>query len=515
MAVSIGDIVAAKMIAQLGWLAAARLREELVGLDAAPATEDLVARLARRGALDAAQRAKLELYVDLYERVRREALYCALIERSRLLPKAELATWKQRLESEGYATSLGEHLLAARRITPIQAGQLRRQQFLGIDKENDKAVESYRRSGFEGVGRAITKDPKARLETRSFTIKDLFRSAESQKLARTAMLATTASEHPAKVGAYEIVRVLGRGGMGIVLEARHEKGGQTVALKLAHVKDAVSGAEVKARMRREILATSMLHHENIVQVLDAGETEHGTPFLVMELVTGRELRELLRERKAFPPREALSIFLQVLAAAGAAHRAGIVHRDLKPENVLVADEGGRFAAKLMDFGLARILEIDPAHEDKVFQTHAQDTVSGSPQYLSPEQVLGDAVDARADLYALGVLLFELLTGELPWSVSSVNAMIRAHISRPPRTLAAARAGSIFPAVLEALVASLLGKSPSDRPANAEAVVATIERDVLPALDAKPSPTAEQPHRAKPPRGITRLLDGLRLEDEGF
>jgi serine/threonine protein kinase len=453
--------------------------------------------------------------------VRKEALYCALVERSRILGVDELAQWKERLAQERYTKSLGEHLVAARRISVAQAGKLRQQQFIGLERENERAIEGYRKSTFEGVGRSITKNPKARLETGVFTIKELFRSAESQKLARSAVSALP--EYPAKVGAYDILGVLGKGGMGLVLEARHEKGGDAVALKLARVAGAggmqptatltppTPPDEVKARMRREILAMSMLAHENIVQVLDAGDTADGVPFLVMELVRGRELRDHLRERTTFPPREALTIFLQILAAASAAHRAGIVHRDLKPENVLVAEKEGRLVAKLMDFGLARIVEIDPAHEDKVFKTQATNVVSGSPQYLSPEQVLGDTVDARTDLYALGVLLFELLTGEPPWAVTSLSEMVRAHVSRAPRTLAAVRPGTVFSPALEKLVASLLGKSPSERPANAADVIATIERDVFPSFEPKPLLPESQPHPRRS-RGITRMLDRLSSDD---
>ena len=519
MAVGLGDVIAAKMVAQLGWLTVARLREELRALDASSAAQDLLASLVRQGALDRAQQTKARRYVDLYERVRKEALYCALLERSRILGTGEIAEWKERLAQERYAKSLGEHLLAAKRISAAQAGKLRQQQFIGLERENERALEGYRKTVFEGVGRAITKDPKAKLETGVFTIKELFRSAESQKLARSVVLAPP--EYPSKVGAYEVLGVLGKGGMGIVLEARHENGGDAVAVKLARIQGPGGGTaptsaadEVKARMRREILAMSMLHHENIVQVLDAGDAEDGVPFVVMELVRGRELRDHLRERTFFPPREALAIFLQVVAAAGAAHRAGIVHRDLKPENVLVAESEGRLVAKLMDFGLARIVEIDPAHEDKVFKTQATNVVSGSPQYLSPEQVLGDSVDARTDLYALGVMLFELLTGEPPWAVTSLNEMLRAHVSRAPRTLAAVRAGTVFPAALEKLVASLLGKSPTERPASAADVIATIEKEVFPSCSAPPVAPAQQPDpKRRPSRGITRMLDRLSSDDE--
>jgi len=531
VAIGIGDIVGAKIAAQLGWVAAPALRAELGALDITRTNDDLISILVEKGYLDTARAGKLRRYLDLYERVRREALYIALLERAQILSKEELASWKQRIEDEGYETSLGEHLLAAKKITAVQSGQLRQQQFLGLDKENERLLAGYKKSRFEGVGRPLTKNPQAKIETGVFTIKELFRSAESQRLARAATMATTeslagettpglrtplkarvVSEVPETVGAYKVEGVLGRGGMGIVLQARHEKGGDAVAVKLALNRErGPNFDEIKARLRREILATSMVAHENIVQVLDAGELEDGTPYLVMELVKGKELREVLKQKGALPPKQALAVFVQVLSAVSAAHRAGIVHRDLKPENVLVVEESGRLVAKLMDFGLAKIVEMDPAHESKVFQTLATNVVSGSPAYLSPEQVLGDEIGPRADLYALGVVLFEILTGTYPWQAGTVNELLRAHTQKAPRRLADAAPGKEFPPALEALVASLLEKNPAKRPESAEAVMQRIEVEVLAAFHVGSSSEARAP--SSKPRGITRILESLREDEE--
>src|SRR5207302_1512113 len=123
-----------------------------------------------------------------------EALYFALVERAAILSKNELASWRDRLDKEGHESSLGEHLLAAKKINAMQAGQLRQQQFVGIDKENERLLTGYRNSGFTGVGRPITKNPQARIETATFTIRELFRSAESQRLARAALMDTKDGE---------------------------------------------------------------------------------------------------------------------------------------------------------------------------------------------------------------------------------------------------------------------------------------------------------------------------------
>ncbi|MBI3722516.1 protein kinase, partial [bacterium] len=418
MGVAIEDIIAAKLLVQLGWHGAAAARADLLGHDVVPGSMDLVASYARNGFLSPARVEKVRRYVALYGRVRREALYAAIIEQSRLVGLQDLKRLKARLETERYTRTLGDLLLEERRITRDAHARVVAEAATQLAREDEKLLERYRRARFDGVERSVTRDPHARIETGVFTIKALFRSPESQRtqkveaedasarprpavaldavsrtrqaelaatqdeptpnpdvtpeLARTVQdaprrpeeLARTIEEPtpilpvsafaigppprkadvvltgkratpqapqvPRAIGDYEIQGVLGRGGMGIVLLGRHPEHTEPVAIKVSLSKE----EEARARIKREILATSMLSHENVVQVLDAGETADGSPYLVMELVRGRELRDLMRERGAFAPRDALAIFVQILGAAGAAHRAGIVHRDLKPENVL-------------------------------------------------------------------------------------------------------------------------------------------------------------------------------------
>ena len=188
---------------------------------------------------------------------------------------------------------------------------------------------------------------------------------------------------PAQIDGWVVERLLGTGGMAKVVLARRPGDSVPVAIKLAHMR----GREVCERFRREVLATSLVRHGSVVRQLGSGFLPDGTPYMVLEYVAGRELREVLREKGRVPVREALSVMVQVLAALDAAHAAGVLHRDVKPENVLVTDVGGQLQAKLMDFGLARIDKDQAAAEidEDVFHTVATNVVSGSPPYLLPER----------------------------------------------------------------------------------------------------------------------------------
>jgi serine/threonine-protein kinase len=195
----------------------------------------------------------------------------------------------------------------------------------------------------------------------------------------------------------------------------------------------------------------------------------------------------------------------------------VIHRDVKPENVLVVEREGELRAKLMDFGLARIDKDTAVVDEDVFHTVATNVVSGSPPYLSPEQVLGEALDRRTDLYSVGVVLFEMLTGVLPFNASTLAGYIRAHVGRPAPRLAERLPGVDFHPVLESFVARLLAKKATDRFPDARSVLGEIELTILPALtpstelavtvDEEPPPGAGNA-AAPDQRGITRILGRL-------
>src|SRR5512137_2524112 len=255
---------------------------------------------------------------------------------------------------------------------------------------------------------------------------------------------------------YRLDAELGTGGMGTVYRAHDTLLDRDVAVKVLN--DSGLGTEGRARLLREAQAVARLNHPNIVSLFDAGEADPApapgagsTPFIVMELVAGKSLR-------AQPPQsieETLNITRQLCDALDHAHRNGVVHRDLKPENVLVTPTG---VAKLVDFGLA--------HSDA---THAsvEGTLVGTVFYLAPEQALGQVVDARTDLYALGVILYELTASRLPFTADEPLAVISQHLYAPvtpPSTFNAA-----ISLALDALIVQLLSKRPDDRPSSAAEV----------------------------------------------
>jgi Flp pilus assembly protein TadD len=265
-------------------------------------------------------------------------------------------------------------------------------------------------------------------------------------------------------GRYQVLSVLGRGGMGTVYRARQYPLDRIVVLKLIH-RELAADPAIVARFEREMRVTAAIDHPHTVRVYDFGDIA-GQPFLAMELVAGKTVREVLDGEGAFSAARLVPVAVGVAKALGAAHAAGIIHRDLKPDNVMLVDHyGERDFVKVLDFGIARPLE-----RDQGFQTTAG-MLLGTPAYMSPEHGLGGVIDARSDLYALGVMLYEMACGQLPFAESSVTALLVAHASAPPPPLAP-RVPSLPPA-LESLIMRLLAKSPDDRPPDAQAVVEAL------------------------------------------
>lgn len=262
-------------------------------------------------------------------------------------------------------------------------------------------------------------------------------------------------------GRYRLEELIGRGGMASVWRATDTVLERTVAVKRLHAR-LHDDPELAERFRREGHAVARLSHPNLVRLLDQGQ-EGDEPFLVFELVEGRDLKTMIRRDGRLPVEVATSICAQVARAVGAAHDAGVVHRDIKSHNVLVTPEG---EAKLTDFGIARIVEAEGANLTKT------GIVMGSSDYLAPEQAEGREVDARGDVYSLGVVLFEALTGKLPFSGDNPVAVATKHVyeSAPnPRSLVSEIPKSIAAACLRALA-----KKPSERFATANAFARALE-----------------------------------------
>jgi beta-lactam-binding protein with PASTA domain/predicted Ser/Thr protein kinase len=259
-------------------------------------------------------------------------------------------------------------------------------------------------------------------------------------------------------GRYRILRRLGSGGMADVYCAEDTQLGRQVALKLLYPRFA-EDAQFVERFRREASAAAGLQHPNVVQVFDRGEWD-GTYYIAMEFLQGRNLKQVVRDHGALDPALAGDLVIQVLKAARFAHRRGIVHRDIKPHNVIVDDEG---RAKVTDFGIARAGASDMTETGSIM---------GTAQYLSPEQAQGLPVDARSDLYSIGVVLYELLTGRPPFDAESPVTIALKQVSEtpvPPRELNPA-----VPPALEAVTLRALRKDPAERFQDADEMIAALE-----------------------------------------
>jgi len=221
------------------------------------------------------------------------------------------------------------------------------------------------------------------------------------------------------LGSYRVMQELGQGSMGVVYEAEHVKLGRHVALKVLR-SELADNSELVARFFGEAKAVNRIAHENIVEVTDFCEDDGGHAYYIMELLHGETLGEVLARETTLPPARAVGIAVQICGAMSAVHEAGVVHRDLKPENVFLLQRNGHSDfVKILDFGVAKLAEARAAG---VRET-AAGTMLGTPQYMSPEQAIGRSIDHRTDIYALGVILYEMLSGHCPFEGKTIGEVI--------------------------------------------------------------------------------------------
>lgn len=259
---------------------------------------------------------------------------------------------------------------------------------------------------------------------------------------------------------YRVLGVIGAGAMGTVYRVEHLGIQKEMALKLLH-RELGQMHGIAERFQREAKLAAQLDHPSIVQVSDFGASNDDL-FMVMELISGAPLTRWVQEQPLSCP-DALALIDEVLLALGYAHAAGVVHRDVKPDNILVLGKDP-WRIKLLDFGLAKMVE---APVDEAPLTRAG-MVFGTPRYMAPEQAAGEAVDARGDLYAVGVILYELLARRPLFTGETITEVMRKHITKPPPPLGLSPLAEVDVAALEAVVAKSLGKEPRDRFATAEA-----------------------------------------------
>jgi serine/threonine-protein kinase len=265
-------------------------------------------------------------------------------------------------------------------------------------------------------------------------------------------------------GRYKLERCIGSGGMGEIYRARRMHIGDTVAVKVLR-SDVVENEKSRQRFYREARAAAMLHHPNAVVIHDFGEDDDGTAYIVMELLVGRSLRQLLVDEGSINALRAYGIIRQACAALDAGHRNGIVHRDIKPDNIVLLDSNdGADHVKILDFGIAKL-------RDKALDTLSMEqrltnvgTIIGTPHYMAPEQCQGEEADARSDIYSVGVVLYELLTGVAPFLAKTPTGVAIKHVTEKPRPLRELNPN--IPEPVEGVVLRALEKDPNERPQTA-------------------------------------------------
>src|SRR4051794_8550287 len=275
----------------------------------------------------------------------------------------------------------------------------------------------------------------------------------------------TQDEHPLVgqtiAGKYKVIRLLGEGGMGCVYQGEQMLGStaRKVAIKTLH-KHLSHDESIKARFDREAGTVAALEHPNTIQVYDFGAMEDGTLYLVMEFVQGRSVADILEKDGAMPPARVENILRQVCGSLEEAHGHGIVHRDLKPDNVVLCERAGQKDwVEVLDFGIAkRSSEHDP-NEAKLTQ---QGMVLGTPPYMSPEQFTGQPVDARSDIYALGVMTYEMLVGKYPFEANTAWEWASKHMTEAPRPIETQALGSNVPDRMRHAITRALAKNKDER-----------------------------------------------------
>ncbi len=276
-------------------------------------------------------------------------------------------------------------------------------------------------------------------------------------------------------GRYRVGALIDRGGTCAVYRADDEKQGQLVAIKVLPAALAAQ-PDLARRFQREITSARRIDHPNVIQIRDSGSLADGALYMVMELLDGKSLRKVMAGGKLEIAR-ALGIARQILVPLERAHGMGIVHRDVKPDNVMIVDGD---VAKLFDFGIA---SNDRAAE----KLTAAGVAFGTPEYISPEMAMGLAVDGRADVYAVGVMLFELVSGKLPFRATEPAALLRAHLSEPAPPLRSVAPDA--PAELEALILRAMQKTPEGRFASAQEMIGAVDQ-ILGAILAKKTDSKE-------------------------
>ena len=309
-------------------------------------------------------------------------------------------------------------------------------------------------------------------------------------------------------GQYQVLQKIGSGGMGAVYKALQPALNRMVAVKILHPK-LTNRKDLAARFRREARAMSHLSHPNTAKVFEYGELEDGSLYIVMELLEGKNLNQTVRAEGPFPYQRALPILIQVCNALEEAHRAGIVHRDLKPENVFLCQAGGvKDYPKVLDFGLAKVTEREMRPGSVILTQEGM--VFGTPEFMSPEQAQGKTLTPAADQYSLAVILYEVLTGKLPFDAKTPMDYLSHHVTQPPIPLSQRVPGKTFPPLLDAIIAKALSKRVEERFGSAQEFAGAMQA----VLDGKTELSALATAAHVPPAAPSAPASAPSMPDSG-
>lgn len=310
-----------------------------------------------------------------------------------------------------------------------------------------------------------------------------------------------------RIGSYEILSVLGQGSMGMVYKCKHVVLGRIVAIKTLRLK-CMTDDRTQKRFVREAQMANRLNHPNLIGLVDFGNMANGDPYLVMEFVSGQSLFEIMKRERYLIPERAVNLFSQVAEGLAHAHQRGVIHRDLKPANMLVIkNEDGSEMVKIVDLGVAKIVHGSEDEESEAITMTGE--VCGSPIYLSPEQCMYQELDARTDIYSLGVCMYECLTGVAPLRGATVYDTIYMHVHDMPRPFNQVAANPDIPRRLEEIVFRCLAKQPKDR----YDTMASLKHELMQSLRAAPEAPAA-PVNVLPPESLFGPAQGPAKKASG-